>query len=113
MDFGEAIVEWAASKFWLVNLVSGFVIYSLGVVKIIKDGKDIISDGLSWVVIEFLVCGEVSNIVDEGIRATLNLFFFFFKKRFHTHKKHKKHKKNKKPKKHKKHKPSNKRFFSS
>ena len=37
----------------------GYVIYSVTVVKIIKGGKDIISDGLSWVKIEFFVCGGV------------------------------------------------------
>ena len=36
-----------------------YVIYSLGLVKIVKDGKDIISDGLSWIRTEFLVCGRV------------------------------------------------------
>ena len=29
--------------------------------KIIKGGENIISDGLSWVSIEFLVCGGVSK----------------------------------------------------
>ena len=37
----------------------GYVIYSVSVVKIIKGGKDIISDGLSWVGIEFFVCEGV------------------------------------------------------
>ena len=35
----------------------GNIIYSLSVVGIIKGGKDIISDGLSWFRIEFFVCG--------------------------------------------------------
>ena len=38
----------------------GYVIYSMSFVKIIKSGKDIISDGLSWIRTEFLVCGRVS-----------------------------------------------------
>ena len=41
-----------------------------------------------------------SSIVNEGIRAILNLFIiFFFTRRFHTHKKHKKHKNLRKAKK--------------
>lgn len=40
-------------------MVSGFVIYSVGVVKIIKGAEDIISDGFSRVGIEFLVCSGV------------------------------------------------------
>ena len=39
--------------------MSGFAIYSVGAVSIIKGGKEIISDCLSWVRIEFLVCGGV------------------------------------------------------
>ena len=35
------------------------VIYSVSVVKIIKGGKDILSDGLGWVGMEFFVCGGV------------------------------------------------------
>ena len=45
-----------------------------------------------------------SSIVNEGIRVVLNLFIFFFTKRFHRLKKHKKHKKHKNYKKHKNHK---------
>ena len=37
----------------------GNVIYLVNVVEIIEGGKDIISDGLSWVRIEFFVCGGV------------------------------------------------------
>ena len=37
----------------------GCVIYSVSVVKIIKDEKDIISDGFSCVGIVFFVCGGV------------------------------------------------------
>ena len=45
---------------------------------------------------------HVSSIVDEGIRAILNLFIIiFFTRRFHTHKKRKEHKEHKKHKKHK------------
>ena len=38
-------------------MMSGFVIYSVCLVKIIQSGKDIISDDLGWVGIELLVCG--------------------------------------------------------
>ena len=37
----------------------GYVIYLVSVVKIIKGGKDIISDDLNWVGTEFFVCGGV------------------------------------------------------
>ena len=37
----------------------GYVIYSVSAVKIVKSGKDIVSDGLSWVRTEFFVCGGV------------------------------------------------------
>ena len=37
----------------------GYVIYLVSVVKIVKVGKDIASDGLSWVRTEFFVCGGV------------------------------------------------------
>ena len=40
-------------------MVSGYIIYSVIVVMIIKGGKDIIPDGLSWVGIEFFVCGGI------------------------------------------------------
>ena len=40
----------------------GYVIYSVSVVKIIKGGKNITSDGLSWVGIEFFVCGGVGQV---------------------------------------------------
>ena len=46
----------------VVQMMSGFFVYLMGVLKIIKGRKDIISDGLSWVRIEFLVCGGVSQI---------------------------------------------------
>ena len=39
--------------------MSSYVIYSVSAVKKIKGGKDIISDGLSWVGIEFFVYGWV------------------------------------------------------
>ena len=35
------------------------VIYLVGVVKVIQSGKDVISDGLCWVSVEFLVSGGV------------------------------------------------------
>ena len=37
----------------------GYVIYSVSFVNIIKDGKDIVSDGLSWAGADYFVCGEV------------------------------------------------------
>ena len=37
----------------------GYVIYSVSMVKTIEGGKDIVSDGLSGVGTEFLVCGRV------------------------------------------------------
>ena len=40
-------------------MMPGYVIYSVSVVKIIKGRKNIISNGLSWVGIEFFVCGQV------------------------------------------------------
>ena len=40
-------------------MVSGLVIYSVGDVKVIKGGEDIVSDGLSWVTVEFLIGGGV------------------------------------------------------
>ena len=40
----------------------GYIIYLVSVVKIIKDGKDIISDGLSWVGAEFFVCRGVGQV---------------------------------------------------
>ena len=55
MDFGEAIEEWSACGLWWGQMMSGFAIYLVSVVKIIKGGKDIISDDMSWVGIEFLV----------------------------------------------------------
>ena len=38
----------------------GYVIYLVSVVKIIKGGKYIISDGFSWVGTEFFVGGGIS-----------------------------------------------------
>ena len=37
----------------------GYVIYSVSMVKIIKGGKGIVSDGLSRVGTEFVVCGGI------------------------------------------------------
>ena len=54
-----------------------------------------------------------SSIVDEGIKTILN--FFFFTRRFHSHKKHKKrkkHKKHKNSKSYKKHKTQTSDFHS-
>ena len=61
MDFGKATEEWSTVRIWWDSMVFGCVIYLVGVVKIIKGGENIISDGLSWVSIEFLVCGGVSK----------------------------------------------------
>ena len=60
------------------------------------NGKKIVikKKKLKKIVIKFhasrkmIVC--FSSMVNEGIRAILNLFFFFTR-RFHTHKKHKTH----------------------
>ena len=37
----------------------GFVIDSAGVVKVIEGGENIISDGLCWISVEFLVSGGI------------------------------------------------------
>ena len=37
----------------------GYVIYLVSILKIIKGGKEIVSNGLSWVVITFFVCVRV------------------------------------------------------
>ena len=37
----------------------GYIIYSVSVIKIIKGRKDIISDGLSWVEVEYFTYGGV------------------------------------------------------
>ena len=39
--------------------MSGYVIFLVSVVKIIKGGMDIVSDSLSWVGTEFFVCEVV------------------------------------------------------
>ena len=59
MDFGKAVEEWSACRIWWGKVVSGLVIYSVGDVKVIEVGKDIISDGLSWVGVEFLIGGDI------------------------------------------------------
>ena len=64
---------YCSAKIWLVN------------VKIQR-----VQENLSLI----LTDKHISSIVNEGIRAFLNLFiylFFFFTRRFHTHKKHKAH----------------------
>ena len=38
-------------------MVPGLVIYSVGDVKVIEGGEDIVSYGLSWVSVEFLIDG--------------------------------------------------------
>ena len=40
-------------------MVSGLVIYSVGDVKVIEGGEDIVSDGWIWVTVEFLIGGGV------------------------------------------------------
>ena len=40
-------------------MVSGLVIYSVGDVKVIEGGEDIVSDGMIWVAVEFLIDGGV------------------------------------------------------
>ena len=42
--------------------MSGYVIFLVSVVKIIKGGMDIVSDGLSWVGTEFFVCEVVGYV---------------------------------------------------
>ena len=43
--------------------MSDYIICLVSVVKITKGGKDIISDGLSWVRIEFFVCRGVCQVI--------------------------------------------------
>ena len=40
-------------------VVLGVMIYSVSVLKIVKGGRNIISDGLIWVGIGFFVCGGI------------------------------------------------------
>ena len=40
-------------------MIPGYIIYSMSFVKIIKGGKNIISDGLSWIGTELFACGRV------------------------------------------------------
>ena len=40
-------------------MVSGLVIYLVFDVKVTEGGEDIVSDGLSWVSVEFLIGGGV------------------------------------------------------
>ena len=47
---------------WWRYVMPGYDVYSVSVVKIIKGGKTIISDGLSLVGIELLVCGEIGQV---------------------------------------------------
>ena len=59
MYLGEAIEEWSACGPWWRQVMPGYVIYSVSMVKIIKGGKGIVSDGLSRVGTEFVVCGGI------------------------------------------------------
>ena len=49
----------SAYGLWWRLMMPGLIICSVGALKIIKCGKDIISNSLSWVGIEFLICGGV------------------------------------------------------
>ena len=62
MYLGEAIEEWSTCELWWRQVMSGYVIYLVSVVKIIKGGKDIVSDCLSWVGTKFFVCGGVGQV---------------------------------------------------
>ena len=62
MYFGEAIDKWSMCGLWWHRVMPGYVIYSVSVVKIVKGGKNIISDGLSWVGTELFVCGGVGLV---------------------------------------------------
>ena len=63
MDFGKAVAERSACRIWWGKVVSGLVIYSVGDVKVTEVGKDIVSDGLSWVGVEFLIGGDVGKML--------------------------------------------------
>ena len=62
-------------------MVSSFIIYLMGFQKVIQSGEYIISDGLSWVGMEFLLSGGVGQMflnlinvktaVHEAYSATL------------------------------------------
>ena len=60
MNFGEAIEGWSACGIWWGKMVSSLVINSAGAVKVIEGGENIISDGLCWVSVKFLVSGGIS-----------------------------------------------------
>ena len=60
MYFGKVIEEWSKCRLWWHEVMPAYVIYAVNVVKIIKGGKDNVSDDLSWVEIEFFACGGVS-----------------------------------------------------
>ena len=51
VDFGDAIEEWSVCGLCVGLDIFWFRIYSVGLMEIIKTGKDVISDGLSWVAI--------------------------------------------------------------
>ena len=61
--------------------ISCYVVYSVDLVKIINGGKDISSDSLSWIEIEFIVCRGVGQlflnftIVKEGIHEAYSTSF--------------------------------------
>ena len=59
MDFGKAIEEWSTYRILWGKMVSGLVIYLVFDVKVTEGGEDIVSDGLSWVSVEFLIGGGV------------------------------------------------------
>ena len=47
-------------------MMNDFVIYSKGVMKNFESGKDITFDGMSYVGIEFLVCGGVEDSNEDN-----------------------------------------------
>ena len=55
MDFGKAIEKWSTCKILWGKMVSGLVIYVVGDVKVTEGAEGIVSDGLSWVSVEFLM----------------------------------------------------------
>ena len=57
----------------------GYIIYSVSIIKTIKGEKDIISDDLSWVGIEFFVFGRVGQVFLNftDVKCVLLLIFNF------------------------------------
>ena len=63
-------------------MVSHFVIYLVGNVKIINGAKDIISDGVIWVAAKLLVCGGVGYVshilidIKDSVHEAYSATFF-------------------------------------